>query len=104
MTRESAGVRMVRVFPDCGHERPLWAPGTAAYAIAPADLRLSPALTDRIAAWHGLWLDHFDIEASAWDSEDIATTYISMATPIVAAIRAEVGPSVTVADEVSIPS
>lgn len=104
MTGESAGTGVVRVFPDLGHEWPLWAPGAHAYAIAPADLHLSPALTNRIAAWHGLWLEHFDVESSAWDSEDAATTYISEATPIVTAIRAEVGPNVAVTDETGSPA
>jgi len=85
--------RLIRVFPDYGHEWPLWGNSTAthdyAYAMSPSDYGLSSKLTDRIRAWYDFWVEHQDFDRD-WDSPEDGIHWIAEGKDIAASIRAQV--------------
>jgi hypothetical protein len=61
--------RVIRLFPDYGHEWPLWDNSTperpSNYTMKPEDYGLSDALTAQLAAWYELWEAH--CSENGWD-------------------------------------
>lgn len=85
--------RLIRVFPDYGHEWPLWENTTAThdygYTMSPSDYGLSSELTDRIRAWYDFWDEHQDFDRD-WDSPEDKVYWIAEGKDIAASIRAQV--------------
>jgi hypothetical protein len=85
--------RLIRVYPDYGHEWPLWEDETATHdfgtTMAPSDYGLSSKLTDRIRAWYDFWDEHQDWDRD-WDSPEDQIYWMNEGTDIAASIRAQV--------------
>ena len=52
--------RVIRMFPDYGHEWPLWEDAHDEYVMEPSDYNLSADLTLRLRAWYDEWERGFD--------------------------------------------
>jgi hypothetical protein len=52
------------MFPDFGHDWPLFEEGIDTYTMTPADYDLSPELTAQLRFWHDEWQANFDPNAN----------------------------------------
>jgi hypothetical protein len=60
--------RVIRMFPDWGHDWPLWETEHDNYLMEPPDYGLSADLTAKILGWHREWENGFDMntEPPSW--------------------------------------
>lgn len=66
--RRNGELRTIRVFPDVGHEWPLWEPGSDIYAIGPEDLPISEGLAGDLRVWYDDWEMSFS-RSFSWSSD-----------------------------------
>lgn len=86
------------MFPNFGNRWPLWENGSDNYTPTPADLGLSPELTQAIRDWYDLWEVHCDLDAG-WDSRESAAHCVATGDLWVAQLREEIAPFADVSDE-----
>jgi hypothetical protein len=85
--------RLIRIFPDYGHDWPLWENTTSThdygYTMEPSDYGLSSQLTERIRAWYDFWEVNQGWDRG-WDSPEYESNWIAEGKDIAAAMRAQV--------------
>ena len=84
--------RLIRMFPDWGHDWPLWEDGGENYALTPVDLHLSDALTLRLKAWMELWHRKFSPELG-WSSRADEERWTAQGIDLTGALAAELEPA-----------
>ncbi|EOM76180.1 hypothetical protein [Rhodococcus rhodnii] len=81
------------MFPDYGHDWPLWEnstpTGDAGYATEPDIYGLSAPLTVDMASWHNFWERHFHHERG-WDCDESREKWRVDGDDILARLRVEV--------------
>lgn len=93
--------RILRFFPDWGHEWPLWENGTEKYSMEPRDFGLSEGITARLRCWYDTWVEHFDIEYSdgTWTSDAVRLSWRDEGQRLVIDMQRELGGAIEVAPE-----
>ncbi|GAB3560696.1 hypothetical protein GCM10027344_13780 [Spelaeicoccus albus] len=94
----SAKRRTIRIFPDWGHDWPLWENFTDKYAMEPTDYGLSDDLTELMARWYAFWENHCDPH-DGWDSRESRTLSRIEGDRMVRMLIAEVNSFADVRDE-----
>ncbi|MHA7268712.1 hypothetical protein [Arthrobacter sp. HLT1-20] len=90
---ENSARRIIRLFPDCGHQWPLWENCTAErptkYTMDPAGFRLSQNLTHRLRTWYDVW-DAEKLYESGWSSPENESAWNAEGASIAEQLREEV--------------
>ncbi|HTN58120.1 MAG TPA: hypothetical protein VL043_07625 [Protaetiibacter sp.] len=85
--------RIIRVFPDYGHDWPLWESATewrhSPIAMEPSDYGFSGELAALLHTWHHVWEQHFHYD-TGWDAPEHERQWTELGDRAVSALRDEV--------------